>query len=247
MRITFFCLLLFSLLFQNACQPREAGQTTNGTLPSAELLNPEEIVQLESRLMRLTHAMTGDFNNFEQAAKIRRKGLADSYTLGFEEDQRIHTRRVWPNRTDAVWIYSEVILEGMPESPLLQKLMGINKISPDTLAMYTYVLPQAEKYIGEWKKPIEERFATLSPTNLEQMRGCITYLMETQKGTFESVRHEHWCEQRMGKIVKTKEYISYYPERMEVRYDGVDSTGNYIWKDPKDKRLEMLRQTVVEE
>lgn len=245
MRFLLFSLFLSILLFSTSCQSSGSGQTENSASPDAELLNPKQIIQLESRLMRLGHAMTGDFNNFEQAEVIRSEGLEEEYTLGFAQNQVIHTRRVWPRRTDAIWLYSEVAMAAMEDRPLLQKLMGIRKISPDTLAMYTYILPKPQNRIGEWKKPIEERFANISPTNLKRRTGCVTFLVETEKGVFESINKGNWCEQPMGRVVKVREYVSYHPSGMQVRYEGVDAEGEYIWNDPEGKKMELKREPVL--
>lgn len=247
MRFLLSSFVFSTLLLYTSCQQSGSGRAAISTNPNSELLNSEQIIRLESRLMRLSHAMIGNFNNFKQAETIRNKRLEKEYTLGFTQNQVVHTRRVWPSRTDAIWIYSEVAMASMEESPLLQKLMSIHKISPDTLAMYTYTLPNAKKYIGEWKKPTEERFEALSPVGLERMSGCVVFLIETEKGSFESIDKGNWCQQQMGRVVKIREHVSYHPEQMTVRYEGVDAKGDYIWHDPEGKRMELVREAVLAE
>lgn len=236
-------LLLGSLfLVLGACSSLTDSSTTNSLSLADELMNGEEIRAIKSRYERFASVCVGDYNNFTQVADLQESGQAAKLPPAASMRQRIATRRVWHNRSDAIWLYSEMYLVDLMEAPVLQKFMAVRRISPDTIEMETFEIPAPDRFINEWQKEPKQRFANLRPSDLIPIEGCLNYFVEEKKGVFQSTQPKDWCEQQVGASKGFKENIRYAPEQMLLRTFGRDAKGQEMWAEFKEHPMIFTRE-----
>lgn len=234
--------LLFTGLIVSSCASLTDGSIASSTVVKKEVLDGNQIRALKSRYDRFASVCIGNYNNFEQVAELKLNGAGAKLPPAATMRQRISTRRVWNDRTDAIWLYSEMYLVDLAEEPVLQKFMAIRRISPDTIEMETFDIPLPSRFINEWRKAPANRFTNLRVSDLIPIEGCLNYFTEQEKGVFQSTEPTVWCEQKVGSSEGFKENIRYTPERMILRTHGRDAKGNTLWKEFKENPLVFARE-----
>ena len=152
-----FLSLTSPLLLLNACTPGVVGA-------------PEELPPFSGNCQTCARWMEGSFSNQTQAEK---SGATNYYWL--------HQARIWPDRTDGIWLYSEFNQAGVEGTPLQQIIYRVNDNLAGGLIIKSYQLPGSlNRYLGDWRAPRE--FNSLDPMFLEPMPGCQITLTRDSKG-----------------------------------------------------------------
>jgi hypothetical protein len=135
-------------------------------LSVALLINPAR-----SDLDLLAERLTGHFSSERQSVE----------QLGYF-DIHLHSVRIWPGRTDGIWIYVEQAMATALEKPYRQRIYMLVEEPNGTLASVVYELPEPAAFVGVWAEPA--RFAQLTPQQLYERVGCNVWLTKNERGEF---------------------------------------------------------------
>lgn len=119
-----------------------------------------EYKDIKKTLSRFAALMEGDFSNAQQ------------YKENPEASVRVdmHTRRIWPERSDAVWFYVEQLSPQMPSEPLSQRIYKITQPSPNIVECEMMYFEGMKAYVGDWKKP--NPLSDVKIAQLESLENC---------------------------------------------------------------------------
>jgi hypothetical protein len=115
-----------------------------------------------SYLDELTELTVGSFTTVEQSARDPLYGVAEAEIV-----------RIWPKRTDGVWLYQEQALlgdrpdaldSGAKERPYFARVIHSVEAAPGIVTRTVHRIKDAAKVQGAWKKA--EPLASLSPDDL---------------------------------------------------------------------------------
>ena len=103
----------------------------------------------ESHLPELTAITVGSFSTIEQARRDARYGVAESEIV-----------RIWPERTDGVWLYQEQALLGdsaatrddaMKDKPYFLRVIHSVETAPGVVTRTVHRLEDPSKALGAWR------------------------------------------------------------------------------------------------
>lgn len=102
---------------------------------------------------------TGTFTSALQAQQDARYGVAEW-----------HVAEIWPNRAGRErWLYVESWMKD-GKAPYLQRISRVSLQPDGTVLARRYEIPEAARYVGAWQDV--QRFASLAPDALVEVRGC---------------------------------------------------------------------------
>lgn len=126
-------------------------------------INPLMSQEISSDLQQLADWMTGEFDSSEQAQK-------DSAYY----DISLKMTRIWPEKTNGVYIYVEQALASKPDEPYRQRVYFISQIDDLNYTSDVYTLKEEDKFIGAWKSA--ENFEGVTVFDLQYKEGCTVFL-----------------------------------------------------------------------
>lgn len=132
----------------------------------ALLINPAR-----SDLDLLAERLTGHFSSERQS--VEQPGYLDI---------QLHSVRIWPGRTDGIWIYVEQAMATALEKPYRQRIYLLVEEPNGTFASVVYELPEPAAFVGAWAEPA--RFAQITPQQLSERVGCNVWLTKNERGEF---------------------------------------------------------------
>jgi len=171
----------------------------------------------EAELAKLALWMTGTFSSAAQAQARPGEYL----------DLRLVTARIWPERSDGPWLYTEQALATDPDHPVRQRVHRlVARTGQFDCELYT--LPgNPQHYAGAWRTPAV--FAALTPTELEAHRGCTLKLHATDAATFLGQSDATDCPlARLGSAYATLE-VAITEFGLTSWERGFDATGRHAW------------------
>ncbi|MDX2147308.1 MAG: chromophore lyase CpcT/CpeT [Planctomycetota bacterium] len=111
--------------------------------------------------------MSGSFSSAEQAASD------PEY-----RDIRLEVVRIWPERSDGVWLYVEQAAAAALERPYRQRVYRLTTEEAGRVRSDIFLLPgEALAWAGAWREPA--RFSALTPDALKPRAGCSVFLMQS--------------------------------------------------------------------
>jgi hypothetical protein len=123
-------------------------------------------------LDRLADWMTGSFSSAAQADA--------------DPDFRhivLHMVRIWPDRSDGVWLYVEQAVAEAADRPYRQRVYRVRRVGEDLFASSVFTLSDPQAFVGARRH--EQPLAALGPGDLTPREGCTIYLLERADGSFE--------------------------------------------------------------
>jgi hypothetical protein len=167
-------------------------------------------------LETLASWMTGSFSSEEQS-------LADTSYF----DIRLKMVRIWPERTDAYWLYVEQAVHTFEDKPYRQRVYRVSQLSADLFESRVFTFEDPERFAGAWDD--ENPLSSLTPDSLTLKKGCAIVLRRTMAGTFAG--------NTVGKECPTDLRGAYYAvadvqidEKTLTTWDqGFDADGNQVW------------------
>lgn len=179
--------------------------TTMHTANSVDALDLDE----------LTALMTGSFSSENQAARD-----------GQFYDIRLEMVRIWPKRTDGVWLYVEQASASALDRPYRQRVYHLTG-DGQSWKSAVFEMPGPETYVGAWKNA--SLFDDLTPDQLTLRIGCAVYLKRSRKGDFRGSTRERECLSQLrgasyatSEVVITRNGISSWDR-------GYDAEGTQVW------------------
>jgi hypothetical protein len=164
----------------------------------------------------LVEWMTGSFSSAQQAA-------ADSAYY----DIRLEMVRIWPERSDAHWMYVEQAVAGHTDAPYRQRVYRITQIEDDLFKSEVFTLPDPEAHVGEWAS--DDPLRELTPDDLELRSGCAVFLRKDALGGFSGGTVGRGCGSGLRGAAYATSEVVVGPGRVESWDRGFDDSGAQVW------------------
>jgi len=150
-------------------------------------------------------------------------------------DVRLHMVRIWPERTDAYWLYVEQATASSLEQPYRQRVYAV-KVEPDgKVASHVYELPgDPMGFAGAWKDP--KRLDLVNPDLLVPREGCTVFLEAGAEGWKGSTRPNTCVSTLMGAAYATSE-VTVGAKELTSWDRGFDAAGKQVWGSTKGPYL----------
>jgi hypothetical protein len=148
-------------------------------------------------------------------------------------DVRLHMVRIWPERTDAYWLYVEQAMASSLDKPYRQRVYAV-KVEPDgKVASHVYELPgDPMGFAGAWKDP--RRLDLVNPDLLVAREGCTVFLEGEGEGEgWKGATRANACVSNlMGAAYATSE-VTVTAEALTSWDRGFDKDGKQVWGSKK--------------
>lgn len=89
--------------------------------------------------------------------------------------------RIWPERDDGHWVYTEQQIEGQP-APYRQRIQRYFRDEQGQIRLRVYTVPEVERFIGAWREPA--RLDAVTPEVLTAELGCDNVYRQVEPGVF---------------------------------------------------------------
>jgi hypothetical protein len=169
-------------------------------------------------LEQLTQFMTGSFASTEQAKADPKNYL----------DIRLEVVRIWPERTDGVWLYVEQAVADSLAKPYRQRVYHLEALPGKGLQSTIYTFKKEPlNYAGAWSKPEALKGVTLDV--LETRKGCAVFLTVDGSGNYTGSTHAQDCESSLRGATYATTEVS-ITETAMISWDrGFDAAGKQVW------------------
>ncbi len=146
-------------------------------------------------------------------------------------DVRLHMVRIWPERTDAYWLYVEQAMASSLDKPYRQRVYAV-KVEPDgKVASHVYELPgDPMGFAGAWKDP--KRLDLVNPDLLVPREGCTVFLEGEGEGWKGATQANACVSNLMGAAYATSE-VTVTAEALTSWDRGFDKDGKQVWGSKK--------------
>lgn len=204
---------LLCLLLLVGCGESEKASPADPAPKAAEAPAPTEA---DADLVRLVAWMTGSFDSAAQA-----QADPDYFEI------HLHMARLWPERTDAIYLYVEQAVGGAPEKPYRQRVYRVVAAGEGVYDSAVWELPDPKAWVGAWKADFER--PTLGPDALIEREGCTVQLKLQADGTFKGSTPGNACKSVLhGSTYATSEVTVH--EHRVVSWDrGFNDAGEQVW------------------
>lgn len=193
-----------------------------GSSPDSEarpVAADKEWAAQQEAVKRFASYLTGSFSSEAQAAE-------DSDFLPIT----LESTRIWPSRTDGIWLYVEQALKG--KSPYRQR---VYKVSANTLESFRsdiYTLPDPETFVGAGEQP--SLFDGLSVEELALREGCAVIVSyDPNSDTFAGSTNRQDCTSVFRGAAYATSEVTVGPNRLRSWDRGFDDNGKHIWGSEK--------------
>lgn len=167
-------------------------------------------------LVELARFMAGAFSSREQAER-------DADFL----DIRLHMVRIWPQRTDGIWLYVEQAAAANLERPYRQRIYRLGHVGGDLYESRVFEFPEPLRVAGGWQQ--RDRLRLLVPSEIEDRQGCAILLRRLPDGTFAGSTLGRLClSSHRGASYATSEVT--ISSLLLTSWDrGFDVSGKQVW------------------
>lgn len=169
----------------------------------------------DAQLQQLKSWMTGSFSSAEQAA-------ADTNYF----DIRLEMVPIWPERTDAFWLYVEQAAAWSLERPYRQRVYRLSRRDAETLESAVFELPHPLRFAGAWQE--KQPLAQLTPDSLTERTGC-AILLEFQDGAFVGSTTGQECTSELHGAAYATSEVRIEPTVLTSWDRGFDAAGKQVW------------------
>lgn len=170
----------------------------------------------DAGLERLAARMTGSFSSTLQSQTDERF-----------RDVRLHVTRIWPERSDAVWLYVEQAMAEHLDAPYRQRVYRVTRGGERSFLSAVYELPDPGAVVGAWRQ--ERPLANLAPDALLERPGCAVTLHEDPEGTFSGSTAERQCASVLRGATWASSEVRIDADGMTSWDRGFDAEGRQVW------------------
>jgi len=166
---------------------------------------------------KLTDWMQGHFTSEAQS-----KTDKDFFNI------HLNMKQIWPQRTDATWLYVEQAAFGYLDKPYRQRVYKVIELSEGHFSSQVLTLENPLSYAGAYATP--QQFSSLTPSDLTVKQGCTVYLTWNDNSqTFAGSTKEKECLSSLrGATYATSEVI--ISKDSILSWDrGFDTDNKHIW------------------
>ncbi len=171
--------------------------------------------ELDPNLLQLIDWMTGEFDSSEQADQDAEY-----------ENVTLKMTRVWEDKPNGAWIYTEQAEASKPDEPFLQRMYFLSNITDDEYSADAYEFPKPEDVVGAWENPA--KLGDLTLFDLNHLSGCTVVIFYDG--------FQYGGQSRTGACKSGREDTEYTTTELTVlsselkRWDrGFDADGNRVW------------------
>jgi hypothetical protein len=161
--------------------------------------------------------LTGSFTSAAQAE-------ADTAFL----DIHLQMVRIWPERSDACWLYVEQALGTTPERPYRQRVYRVAPLAANLYESAVFTLPDPAAAVGAWRQ--ERPLSHLAPDDLSRRDGCAVLLRrDARTGEFFGGTVGRSCGSDLGDAAYAASKIRLGPDMLASWDRGFDAEGAQVW------------------
>jgi hypothetical protein len=195
-------LLAGLLLLLAGCTPRPA---------------PPDEVRFDQGLIQLGEMMTGSFSSAAQAER-------DSAY----HDIRLQMVRIWPHRSDGIWLYVEQAAADKLDQPYRQRVYRLTREDETTFRSRVYAFRgDPLRFAGAWKE--DQPLRAYMTDSLELREGCDIWLARVRETRFEGATRGKGCESTLAGANYATSVVIITPERLISWDRGFRENGEQAW------------------
>jgi len=167
-------------------------------------------------LEQLTEWMTGSFSSAAQAAQ-------DSAFFSIN----LEMNPIWPQHTDAMYLYVEQAVSTKLEAPYRQRVYRITQLTQSEYSSEVFELPNAQRFIQKGNTP--EVFDALTPDSLVVREGCAVYLSKVSGKEFSGSTRADQCKSSLYGAAYATSKVQVFKDKIISWDQGWDDSGEQVW------------------
>lgn len=172
----------------------------------------------DEEIETLASWMEGSFSSARQAGSD-----PESYY-----DIRLFMSRVWPSRTDAVWLYVEQAAADNLTQPYRQRIYRLSRFADGALRSAVFTLPgDPLEFAGAWQNA--DLLASISAEDLVPRQGCSIELRRAGPGAFAGSTRGKECNSNLRGATYATSEVLITPERVLSWDRGFDARDRQVW------------------
>jgi hypothetical protein len=164
----------------------------------------------------LAERLTGHFSSERQS--VEQPGYFDIH---------LHSVRIWPDRTDGIWIYVEQAMATALEKPYRQRVYMLVEEPNGVLVSVVYELPESASFVGAWAEPT--RFEKVTPQQLVERVGCNVYMKRNERGEFVGSTTGRGCGSILNGATHATSEVVIDEKGMSTWDRGYNDQGEQMW------------------
>ncbi len=169
-----------------------------------------------SQVLELAALMEGNFST------ARQSGIDTTYF-----NIRLHMKRIWPERDDAVWFYVEQVAASTPEKPYRQRVYKLTEAGYNLFESAIFEITDPLRFVGEWKSP--DAGKSIDPENLKQMEGCSVFLKKIGENKYSGSTDADKCKSDWRGAKYVSSIVNVLKDGLITWDRGFDENGKYLW------------------
>jgi CpeT protein len=139
----------------------------------------------------------------------------------------LQMKRVWADRSDAIWIYVEQAVSSKLDKPYRQRVYRVLPLKDGTIESAVFTFSDPLKYAGDWKK--DEPLLELTPADLIQRVGCSVFLSKAADGSFVGSTRDKGCESDLQNAKYAMSEVVINSEGMKSWDRGFNDKDEQVW------------------
>ena len=182
---------------------------------------PEELPPFSESLVQCTRWMDGSF--------LQAQTSRDSQAPRMQMNQA----RIWPERTDGIWLYSELLVLNGKDKRVMHQLIYRAQDDPSGgILIDSYLFPgDPTRFTGAWKDP--ELFDRVDSFSLKPEAGCAMRLRRLPGGRFKGATLGEDCRTSRGGAQRLEETLTIGSLEILYGLEGFDRNGRTIFGSSK--------------
>jgi len=136
-------------------------------------------------------------------------------------------KRIWPDRSDGVWLYVEQAVASAADRPYRQRIYHVRRVGEDLFASSVFTFENPLDRAGAWRS--DSPLADLSPGDLKPRVDCTIYLKLRPDGAFEGSTLGRLCSSKLRGSTWASSEVVVGPDGMVSWDRGWDDTGGQVW------------------
>jgi CpeT protein len=165
---------------------------------------------------RLLSWMSGSFTSLEQSR-------ADS---GYY-DIRLLMVPIWPERSDAFWLYVEQAVADYMDQPYRQRIYRLTQLDDSTFKSAVFAFEKPLRLAGAWRKKMP--LAKLTPDSLTERKGCAIILKRQGDTAFVGSTVGKKCASSLSGASFATSEVNITEDELYSWDRGFDSKDNQVW------------------